>query len=83
MIWNTKELTLAYDKISSENKISFKGDGDGRDGNGAKVFAYLFHCWYYNPVTIFSKWILYYAYHVVFQLVKKALSLDMTVVFFV
>ena len=36
-----------------EQKISFEGDGDRRDVNGAKAFASLFHFWYYNPVTIF------------------------------
>ena len=27
----------------SEQKIIFKGDGDGRGGNGNNFFAYLFH----------------------------------------
>ena len=27
----------------SEHKTRFKGYGDGRGGNGAKVFAYLLH----------------------------------------
>ena len=35
-----------------EQKISFKGDGDGMDGNDAKVFASLFHFCYYNPVPL-------------------------------
>ena len=30
------------------------GGGDGRDRNDAKVFAYLFHSCYYNPVAILS-----------------------------
>ena len=67
----------------SEQKISFKGDGYGRCGNGAKVFSSLFHCWYYNPVAIFSLCLLSHVYHVAFQLVKKVLSLDVNVVFFV
>ena len=53
-----------------EQKIRFKGDGDGRDGNDAKVFASLFHCWYYNHVAIFSLCLLNHVYHVAFQLVK-------------
>ena len=30
------------------------GDVDVRRGNGDKLFSSLFHCWYYNPVAIFS-----------------------------
>ena len=37
----------------SEQKISFKSDGDGRDSNCAKGFVFIFHFWYYNPVSIF------------------------------
>ena len=44
-----------------EQQISFQGGGDGMGGNGAKVFASLFHCWYYNPVAIFSLWLLAHA----------------------
>ena len=65
----------------SEQKISLKGDGDGRDGNGAKVFASLFHYWYYYPVANFSLCLLSHAYHVAFQLVKKVSSLDANVFF--
>ena len=65
---------------SFEQKISFEGDGYGRDGNGAKDFAYLFHYWYYNPVSIFFLCLSSYAYHVEFQLAKKS-SLDVTVFF--
>ena len=54
-----------------EQKISFKGDGNGRDGIGAKVFASLFHFWYYNPVAVLSLCLLDHAYHVAFQLVKN------------
>ena len=38
----------------SEQQFSLKGGGDGRGGNGAKVFASLFHFWCYNYFTIFS-----------------------------
>ena len=65
----------------SEQRISFEGDGDGRDDNGAKVFASLFHCWCFNPVATFSLCLLARAYHVAFQLVKKFSSLDVTVGF--
>ena len=65
----------------SKNKISFKGDGDGRDGNDAKNFASIFCCKYNNPVDIFSLLLLAHAYHVVFHLVKKNPLLDVTVVF--
>ena len=57
------------DKMS-EQKISFKGDVDERDGSGAN-FAYIFHCWYYNYIAIFSLCLLTHAYHVEFQFVKK------------
>ena len=57
------------------------GGGYGRGGNGAIFFASLFHCWYYNPVTTFSLYLLAHDYHVAFQLVKKFSSLDVTVVF--
>ena len=57
-----------------EHKISFKSDGDGRDGNGAKFFASLLHCWYNNPVAILSLCFLAHIYHVEFQLVKKNIS---------
>ena len=61
--------------------MRFKGDGDGKDGNGAKVFAYLFHLWYYNPVAIFSLCLLDRAYDVAFQLLKKFSSLYLILVF--
>ena len=48
-------------------------------GNDAKVFASLLHSWYYNPVTIFSLFLLAYSYHVAFNLVKKFSYLDVTV----
>ena len=32
------------EKKSSEQQISFKGGGDGRGDNGAKVFASIFNC---------------------------------------
>ena len=64
---------------NSEQKIRFEGDGDERDGNGDKYFAYIFHWWYYNPVAIFSLYLLVHAYHVEFQLVKKKSSLHVTV----
>ena len=54
----------------SEHKISFKADGDGRDGNGAKMFTSIFNCWCYNPDANFFLCLLYHAYHVAFQLVK-------------
>ena len=41
-------------------------------------FSYPFHCWYYNPVAIFSLCLLAHAYHVEFKLVK---FLDVTVLF--
>ena len=59
-----------------EHKIGFEVDDDGRDGNCAKVFAYLFQCWYYNPVAIFSLCLLAHAYNVEFQLVKKTSGCD-------
>ena len=65
-----------------EQKIIFEGDGDGRGGNGAKMFAYLFHWWYYNNVAIFYLCLLSHAYHMEFQLVKKS-SLDVTVFFLI
>ena len=55
-------------------------DGDGKDGNCAKFFEYLFHCWCHNPFATFPLCLLAHAYHVAFQLVKKVLSLDLTVV---
>ena len=67
----------------NEQKISLKGDGNGRDGNGAKFFASLFQCWHYNPVAILSLCILAHAYHVEFQMAKKKPSLNVTVVFLV
>ena len=66
-----------------EPQISFKGDVDGRDDNGAKWFASLFRCWHHNPVATLFLCHLAHAYRVVFQLVKKKLSLDVTVVFLV
>ena len=66
----------------TRKKISLKGDGDGRDGNGAKVFSSPFHCWYYNPVAIFSLHLFAHVYHVAFQLVIMFSFLDVTVVFF-
>ena len=39
-----------------------------------KFFAYIFHCWYYNAVTIFSLCLLARAYHVSFQLVENIIS---------
>ena len=54
----------------SEQKIRLEGDGDGRDGNGAKN-ASLFRCWYYNHVNIFSIYLLAHAYLVEFQMVKS------------
>ena len=67
-------------KISGQ-KISFKGDGGGRDGNGVKVFASHFHCWCHNPVATFSLCLFAHAYNVAFQSVQKFSSLDVTVVF--
>ena len=67
----------------SEQKICFKGDGDGRDGNGAKFVASLFNCWCYKPVTAVSLCLLDHAYHVEFQLVKESSSLYVTVVFLI
>ena len=64
----------------SEQKISLKGDSDGKYGIGSKSFECLFHCWYYKPVVIFSLYLLYHAYHVSFQLVENISSLDVTVV---
>ena len=64
------EFVDEEDKIS-EQKIRFKGDVYVRGGTGANFFAYLFHCWYYIPIAIFSPWILSHAYHVGFQLVKN------------
>ena len=61
----------------------FKGYGDGRDGNGAKIFASLFNLWFYKPVSAFSIFLLAYAYHVVFQFMKKYSSLGVTVVFLI
>ena len=49
-----------------ERKIILKGDGDGRDEIYAKVFSYLFHCWYYNTVFFFSLCLLAHAHHVEF-----------------
>ena len=34
--------------------LSFKGGGDGMDGNGAKMFASIFHGWSHNHVVNFS-----------------------------
>ena len=45
------EFVEEEEKIS-EHKIISEGDGDVRGGNGATVFAYLFHFWYYNPAAI-------------------------------
>ena len=59
----------------------FKGDGDGRYGNGANVFAYLLNFWCYKHVVTFSLCLLSNDYHVEFQLVKRLLSLGVTVVF--
>ena len=64
----------------SEQKLKFKGGGDGRDGNGANIFASIFHFWCYNPVAILSLGLLAHAYHVEFKLVKKFSSMDVTVV---
>ena len=65
---------LEEEEKDSEQKIRFEGDGYGRDGNGAKYFAYVFQCWYYNPVVILSLCLLAHAYHVEFKLVKKNIS---------
>ena len=45
----------------SEQKIILKGDADGRDGNGAKVFAYIFHYCLYSSVSILSLCLLAHA----------------------
>ena len=66
----------------SEQQFNFKGNGNGRYGNGANFFASFFHCWFYNPFTNFSLCLLDNVYHVVFQLVIKFPYLDVTVVFF-
>ena len=64
-------IILEEEEKLSEQKIRLKGDGGIRGGNGAKVFASLFHCWYYNPVIILSLYLLSHAYHVAFQFVKS------------
>ena len=46
---------------------------------GAKVFVYLFHFWYSNPIAIFSLRLLAHAYHLEFQLVRKFSSMNVTV----
>ena len=66
-----------------EHKTSFKGNGDGNDGNGAKVFAYFFHCQCYKPVATFTLYFLAHAYPAAFKSVKRFLSLDVTVVLLV
>ena len=63
-----------------EHKLIYKGGVYGRDYNSDKMFAYLLHLWCDNPVAILSLCIIYNAYHVVFQLVKYFLSMDITVV---
>ena len=71
------------EKTLSEQQIIFMFDGYGMDVIGAKGFASLFHCSYYNLVTILSLFILAHSYDVKFQLVRKFSSLDMTVVFLI
>ena len=44
-------------------------------------FAYLFHCWCYNPVAIFYLCLFAHAYHVEFQMVNKFSYLEVTEVF--
>ena len=53
--------------------------GDGIYGNGAKVFASLFHFWHHNPVTTFSLCLFAHAYHVELHL-RFSSSLYKTVV---
>ena len=47
------------------------------------IFVSIFHFWCYNPVANFYPFLLAHVYHVAFQLVKKFLSLDVTVFFLV
>ena len=37
------EKFVEEEEKNSDQKISFKGDGDGRDVNGTKVFASILH----------------------------------------
>ena len=72
---NSLPLTIFEEEEKNyEQQISFEGDGDRRDGNGAKYLAYILQFWYYNHVAKLSLWLLAHAYHVDFQLVKNIIS---------
>ena len=45
-----------------EQQTSFKGGGDGRDGNGANIFASIFNFWNHNHVSTFSIYLPVHSY---------------------
>jgi vacuole morphology and inheritance protein 14 len=51
----------------------------GGSGDGAKVFASLFHCWCHNPVSTFSLCLLAQAHDLSFALIKRFSDLEVTV----